>query len=87
MGNAFKSGACDVLLTSKARLDKAAGRTRRPSPSITSQDVCAMERVAIKPSLKVRGLCAPSPAHLGMLVCLTIGTSESWKLGLFSVTF
>ena len=61
MGNAFKSQSCDVLLTSKVRLDKAAGRTRRPSPSITSLDVCAMERVAVKLTLKVRGLCAPLP--------------------------
>ena len=36
-GNAFRSAMCDILLTSKAKLDKAAGRTRRPSTWISSR--------------------------------------------------
>lgn len=57
-GNAFRSSMCDVLLTSKSKLDKAAGHTRKPSTSITILDICNMERTAVQFVSVVR---APTP--------------------------
>ena len=50
---------CDTLLISKGKLDKAAGRTRKPSTSVTIVDVCNMERRTCQECVPVRAACQP----------------------------